>query len=324
MALTTVLSLGAVFLRYIAGEQTVKDTKYMASQDAANIVILRPAMLTSYPWTLLTTTFVEPNFFFLLYGLFALATVGSFLERQWGTRGYVQVVAVLAIVPVVVATAIVVCIGVAREDSVILYDNRIGGLSALLSGLTVGLKQLVPEHTVKLFRGRLGFRMNDLPGFYTLIFPIIYTLLDDLPSVILVNVGFLAAFVFLRFYRYESNGGVRGDRSEAFAFCTFFPEFVRPVVRRLDGVVYWLAVKLRLVASEDGYRQAAEVDLDLDQFSPSGGPLEVVVTGGSDVDESAEVADRRRALAAKVLDMRLGSGGNKTSSVSASALAGAN
>ncbi|KAJ1862130.1 hypothetical protein LPJ73_000840 [Coemansia sp. RSA 2703] len=303
MGLTSLLSVGTMVARWRA-----EDWATQWDSDPARFVQLRTGLVTRYPWTLATTTFVEPNVLLLLYGLCMLATVGRFLEQQWGTRGYLQFLLVLSLVPTLVAMAALFLLSFVRDDQTVLYSVAVGGLAGVLSGFTVGLKQLAPDYTVKVFRGALALRVNDLPGLYTLVFPILFTLLGQPGGVLLVNLGFFVAFVFLRFYR--RSGSVRGDRSAAFAFCSFFPEFAQPVVRRISDVVYRVAVACGLITSEEGYLQQ---DVGL-------GSLDVRVEGPAQFADLEEVvaedqpaeglaaeaeAERRRALATKVLDMRL-------------------
>ncbi|KAJ1643469.1 hypothetical protein LPJ64_004757 [Coemansia asiatica] len=309
MAATSALSLGTMLVRYRGAADTSDWTT-----DAGRYVQARPGLLLSYPWTILTTSFVEPGIVLLVYGLGMLATVGGFLEQQWGTRGYVNFLLVLAVAPTITASLAVFILHLVRGTSDVLYTTTVSGLAGILAGFTVGLKQLAPDYTVKLFRGSFGFRVNDLPGFYTLVFPIVFTLMGDLGGVLLVNVGFFEAFVYLRFFK--RTGSVRGDRSEAFAFSSFFPEFVQPVVRRVSTAVYSAAVACRVITSEEGYQQAIDLEavgpVSPDAEPVASGPVQfaeldaVVASDGPSLTEDSD-AERRRALATKALDMRLGS-----------------
>ncbi|KAJ1826855.1 hypothetical protein LPJ56_001975 [Coemansia sp. RSA 2599] len=310
MAAASVLSLGTMLLRYRSAADSSDWTT-----DPGRYLQLRPGLLLSYPWTLLTTSLIESSVLLLVYGLCVLATVGSFLEQQWGTRGYVYFLGVLAIAPTITASLAVLILSMVKGSSDVLYSTMVSGMAGVLAGFTVGLKQLAPDYTVKLFRGAFGFRVNDLPGFYTLVFPIVFTLMGDLGGVLLVNIGFFEAFVYLRFYK--RTGTVRGDRSEAFAFSTFFPEFVQPVIRRISTAVYSAAVACKVITSEEGYQQAIDLEaarpVHPDAEPAASGPaqfadLEAVVSTDSPTQTEDPDADRRRALATKALDMRLGSG----------------
>ncbi|KAJ2333481.1 hypothetical protein GGI00_002307 [Coemansia sp. RSA 2681] len=308
-----VLSLTAILLRFrsTVDLDSGSDPSYLASQDPARLLILRPGFIASYPWTILTSAFVETNVVFLLFGLAALVAVGSFLERQWGARSFGLFVLVTTTVPALTAALVAIALYAVRGSahSGILYATHIGGLAGLVSGFAVGLKQLMPEYSVKLFGGALSFRMNELPGVYTLVAPIMFTLLGDLGSVLLVNIGFLEAFVYLRFYRRE--GSLSGDRSEAFAFATFFPEFAQPLIGRLSNALYGAAVACKLITSDEGYRQQ-NADLEAGR----GGDDHELRAASAPVAMPEDLdADRRRAIAAKALDMRLGSTGPPSSTI---------
>ncbi|KAJ2444424.1 hypothetical protein GGF42_006308 [Coemansia sp. RSA 2424] len=308
-----VLSLTAILLRFrsTVDLDSGSDPSYLASQDPARLLILRPGFIASYPWTILTSAFVETNVVFLLFGLAALVAVGSFLERQWGARSFGLFVLVTTTVPALTAALVAIALYAVRGSahSGILYATHIGGLAGLVSGFAVGLKQLMPEYSVKLFGGALSFRMNELPGVYTLVAPIMFTLLGDLGSVLLVNIGFLEAFVYLRFYRRE--GSLSGDRSEAFAFATFFPEFVQPLIARLSNALYGAAVACKVITSDEGYRQQ-NADLEAGR---GGDDQELRAASAPVAMPEDSDADRRRAIAAKALDMRLGSTGPPSSTI---------
>ncbi|KAJ1956469.1 hypothetical protein EC988_001334 [Linderina pennispora] len=304
-----VFSSASLLLRLRVEPAISDDPIHLAGLDPARFLLLRPGFIISYPWTVVTTAFVEPNIAFMLCGLAVLVTVGGFLERQWGPRHYALFLLVVGVVPVVTAVLAVIIVCTVRADSTLLYTTQIGGLAAMVSGFTVGLKQLIPDYNVKLFRGSVGFRMNDLPGFYTLVAPIMFTLLGRLGGVLLVNIGFFEAFVYLRFYKRD--GPIHGDRSDAFAFGTFFPEFAQPVVRRIANGVYWAAVKCRLVMSDEGYQQA--IDLE------SGVPVRTNPETGEVLVGEESDKDRRRALAARALEARLENMDTASSSAAAAA-----
>ncbi|KAJ2081302.1 hypothetical protein H4R24_002420 [Coemansia sp. RSA 988] len=295
------LSVAVLLLRLrdaSKGEDHDSDSLGSASVDPARYLVLRPGFVVNYSWTLITAAFVEPNPVFLLCGLLTLVTIGSFLERQWGLRSYAAFLLIVAVVPALTATGLMILFYALGGGAELLYKTQIGGMAGVLSGFTVGLKQLVPDYNVKLLRGKIGFRVNDLPGVYTLIAPILFSILGDLGGVLLVNIGFIESFVYLRFYK--RTGTVRGDRSEAFAFCTFFPEFIQPVIKWLSDIVYRLAVACKVITSDEGYRQQQQ-DVELEAGGIGRRAVEEVQSGSETSD-----ADRRRALAAKALDMRLG------------------
>ena len=57
--------------------------------------------------------------------------------------------------------------------------------------------------------------------------------------------GTATAWTYLRFYQ-KRDQGLRGDMSEGFAFATFFPELLHPVLSTLGGFVYHLLVSVKV------------------------------------------------------------------------------
>lgn len=67
-----------------------------------------PALSAAYPWTLVTSTFVEQNIFTLAITLATLFYGGKYLERAWGSAEFVKFLLVVAAVPNVLASAVYV------------------------------------------------------------------------------------------------------------------------------------------------------------------------------------------------------------------------
>jgi hypothetical protein len=127
-------------------------------------------------------------------------------------------------------------------------------------------------------------------------------------SFFLVTTGFLASWIYLRFYKpafpdVEASQPfpLRGDASETFAFSEFFPEPAKPFVAAFSNQIYSILVSLKICTP------FSEADVSAsrgDTFMQRGTP-------GSARAE----AERRRALALKALDQRLHAataGGSKT------------
>ncbi|NWW31162.1 TM115 protein, partial [Panurus biarmicus] len=91
----------------------------------------------------------------------------------------------------------------------------------------------------------------------------------------------------LRFYQRHSRG--RGDMSDHFAFATFFPEILQPVVGLVANLVHSMLVKVRLCR-----KTVKRYDV--------GAPSSITISlPGTDPQD----AERRRQLALKALNERL-------------------
>jgi hypothetical protein len=87
---------------------------------------------------------------------------------------------------------------------------------------------------------------------------------------------------------------MRGDASDTFAFAEFFPGPVKPVVAAFSEQIFNVFVAMRLCTP---FSQG-------DGFAAHGSSYQRGASGGSGGGVRAE-AERRRALALKVLDQRL-------------------
>lgn len=69
---------------------------------------LIPQLSLVYPWTLLTTTFVENNVFTLAIAALTLYHGGRYLERAWSSREFAKFLLVSALLPNTLCFAVMV------------------------------------------------------------------------------------------------------------------------------------------------------------------------------------------------------------------------
>jgi membrane associated rhomboid family serine protease len=69
---------------------------------------LIPQLSLTYPWTFLTTTFVESNIFTLSVAGFTLFNGGRYLERAWSSREFGKFLLVTSLVPNVLSFAVLI------------------------------------------------------------------------------------------------------------------------------------------------------------------------------------------------------------------------
>lgn len=180
----------------------------------------------------------------------------------------------------------------------------IAGTISIQISFLVAFSQLIPAHTVTLFRGILSLRVPRFPLVYLGLVTILsLTPLLSSASFWLALFGFLTSWTYLRFYKtvfpdLESSQGssLRGDASETFAFAEFFPAAVKPAVAVFADQVFEAFVAMKLCSP---FSQA-------DMTAARG---ENFVQRGTPGSARAE-AERRRAIALKALDQRLHAAGS--------------
>lgn len=272
---------------------------------------LVPGQCLFYPWTFITSTFVERNIFTLTVNGLAVAFGGRYLERAWGSKEFAMVVLITAIIPNLIAIPVyVLWAGITGEKERAL--TQISGGIALQALFLCAFKQLVPEHTVSVFKGFVKMRVKHFPAIFLLVNTLSGPILGTDVAAILAWVGLITSWTYLRFYKRQpdlsgtstSGEGLRGDASETFAFAMFFPDVMQPPVAAFSNQVYNVMVAIGVCTPfsmediESGNQQAAA-------RGEAGLPSLLNNAGRGRGGGKREEAERRRALALKALDQRL-------------------
>lgn len=281
---------------------------------------LIPELSVLYPWTFLTTTFVESNIFTLGIACVTLYQGGRYLERAWSSREFAKFLLVASLIPnILTFVALLLFYMFTQNDEWTLLT--IAGTIPLQISFLVAFSQLVPAHTVTIFRGLLSLRVPRFPVLYVLaVIALAMTPLLTAASVLLSIFGFLTSYTYLRFFKSvfpdldsSQTTSLRGDASETFAFAEFFPGPLKPLVAAISDVVFNLLVSVHLCTPFS----AADISA---RASSSGAGGEGYLHHQRSVPGSTRAeAERRRALALKALDQRLHAAAANAASRSAAA-----
>ncbi|KAG8740530.1 hypothetical protein FRC10_004180 [Ceratobasidium sp. 414] len=263
--------------------------------------------------------FVETRVIELILSLLVVPPSLRYLERLWGS------IETAKFIFVTVVASNVIAVGLSWIEYIVLGNAELflfgmvyRGQSALQTGILVAFTQLIPEHQIQVF-GVLKIRVKSLPMAYVT-FSNIMCIIGYQAPFILIQFGWLVSWVWLRFYKRTvlegSLGGVttHGDRSETFAFVSWFPPFAQYVpisihfatseappllfytskpVSILSNFVYNNAVRFKLVHPSGS-------------SGPEGNDLEMGNGGYAPLPGGARAeAERRRAMALKALDQRM-------------------
>ncbi|KAH3680066.1 hypothetical protein WICPIJ_008403 [Wickerhamomyces pijperi] len=282
---------------------------------------LIPNYTLSHPWTLITSIFIDTSFwrFCLSFGLLIIS--GRFIERSWSSVELLRFICIVCSITnlLTVLSVIVLNFTFGLEFFNIPID---GNLSLLVSFLVV-FKQLIPEHSIILFKGTVHARVKHLP-FATLSLITVGCLISGSAVVLLQSwLGFVVAWSYLRFYQSNvvdpllpSNSvGIQrsqGDASETFALIHFFPALTHPVLSPLFTVVYDGLSSVGIVP------QFNEQEVEQGNLIANRRLTGQAVSSRADAD-SRNAAERRRQVALKVLEERIGNTAASDSAASASA-----
>ncbi|KAF2209350.1 hypothetical protein CERZMDRAFT_114031 [Cercospora zeae-maydis SCOH1-5] len=305
-------SLNAV-LRTAAWRQSLASNSsaanYLTSPRwAVPFLVCVPTTSLRYPWTLLTAALVENNIVSLVISSAVVFFGGRYLERAWGTHEFAKFILAVTLIPNLI-TFLLYAMWHAFVPAPE-YPTPLNGQVALAAGFLVSLKQLVPEHTVSIFKGVVSMRLKHAPAVFVLGNMISGPLLGTDTAFWLSLFGFFTSWIYQRWLRVTTlstaategaDTVIVGDASDTFSFVAFFPDVLHALLSPICDGIYRALVQLRLcppfseAAIEAGNENAASrAEGVLPSFTNS--------RGGS--GRRAE-AERRRAIALKALDQRL-------------------
>ncbi|KAI3338414.1 eukaryotic integral membrane protein-domain-containing protein [Ustulina deusta] len=286
----------------VLGLQSLASILIHRARPGSGLVIewltLVPQLSLFYPWTFLTTTLAEENLTSLAIAGVTLFNGGRYLERAWSSKEFAKFLLVVSLVPNFLCFLLLVTMfTLTRNEDWTL--TTINGTIPLQIAFLVAFSQLVPAHTVTLFRGVLSLRVPRFPLIYIALVAVAnLTPWISGASLPLAVLGFLTSWTYLRFYKTvfpdldsSQPSSMRGDASETFAFSEFFPAPAKPFIAALADQVFTMLVAARVCTP---FSQADISAAHGNNFHQRAAP------GGVRAE-----AERRRALALKVLDQRL-------------------
>ncbi|KAG9246902.1 eukaryotic integral membrane protein [Calycina marina] len=279
--------------------------RYPQWMTGADVVVpyitLVPSLSLIYPWTFLTTTLVENNIFTFVIAGITLFYGGRYLERAWTPIEFAKFLVVASLIPNALTFGTLVFL-FAITGNMHWTLTSINGTIPLQISFLVAFSQLVPAHTVTLFRGVISLRVPRSPLIHvlTIIILSLTTILSS-ASFFLVTNAFMTSWIYLRFYKTtlpdletSQPSILRGDPSETFAFAEFFPDPVRPAIATLSAQVYQVLVTAKICTPFAQQDLGAARSEAYGQRGAGGAP------GGARAE-----AERRRARALQHLDQRL-------------------
>ncbi|ANB11725.1 hypothetical protein AWJ20_4546 [Sugiyamaella lignohabitans] len=248
-----------------------------------------------YPWVLITSSLVETNLVSCLLATVTLIYGGRYCENIWGSTELARFLIIMTAVPNLIAYVFLSVMhwlvyrnrSVEDDPSLDSFKETVCGTTAVVAAFLVAFKQLVPEHMIVMFKGRIRLRVKRLPFLFVTSNTLAGILGYDLFAY-MAWIGFLTSWIYLRFIRISyadpllpfslgsmspaaasspsasspSNQGtsffsnppstaagikVRGDASDSFAMATFFPEPFSLIVEAISDHMFRALVNLRIL-----------------------------------------------------------------------------
>nr|GME00894.1 rhomboid-like protein 19 [Ipomoea batatas] len=239
-----------------------------------------------FAWNLITAGYVEQSIYGVVVSTVGLLFIGKMLQPIWGAKEFLMFIFIVNFLTAVcVFITAISFYYVTREESYLYLP--ISGFQGVLYGLLVGVKQIMPDQELPF----LKLRAKWLPTLALLVsIAISFFTVDSVSYLPTLVFGTYIGWVYLRYWQRKPETKLKGDPSDEFAFSTFFPEFLRPVIDPIAAIFDRMLCGKRSEASneETGYT------LGVATLLPGSDPIE---------------ASRRRERGARALEERLAAEG---------------
>ncbi|KAI3470455.1 hypothetical protein Pfo_027118 [Paulownia fortunei] len=248
---------------------------------AVSYLALIPAKTIPFAWNLITAGYIEQSIYGLVISTIGLLFIGKLLEPIWGSREFLKFIFVVNFLTSGCVFVTAISLYYITTQETYLY-MPISGFQGVLSGLLVGIKQIIPDQELSL----LKIKAKWLPSLALMVSVVVSFFTTDsasyLPTLIF---GTYIGWIYLRYWQRKPETNLRGDPSDEFAFSTFFPEFLRPIIDPVATIFERLLCGRRSESSDES----------------RGYTLGGTLLPGSDPIE----ASRRRERGARALEERL-------------------
>lgn len=259
-------------------------------------------------WTFITAGPFETSLGMGAVNLLAFVVAGPCMERLWGSR--ILAVFVLWMDVLVLVTAFALMIGVYAVSELEQFVFRpLCGFSGVNAALAVAMKQrmteqpLLPIPDVPILH---RLQCQHLPALICTAAVLLWmTGWMNGKEVMLIWLGTLFSFLYLRFYFKDPDTGAVGDMRHDFAFSTLFPDILglRGVVNLVLTVPFHAAMRAGFFS--DALKSATGLPGVGSATSPSPSDASALLVGTANLRAVDPQAERRRILAIKAIDEKL-------------------
>lgn len=199
---------------------------------SVDYLALIPARTIPFAWNLITSGYIEQSVHGVIISAIGLLFIGKLLEPIWGSREFLKFIFVVNFLTSLCVFVTAISLYYVTRQENYLY-MPLSGFLGVLSGFFVGIKQIIPDQELSL----LKIKAKWLPSLSVLLSVVVSFFTAEpakyLPTVIF---GTYMSWIYLRYLQNNPETKHRGDPSDEFAFSTFFPEFLRPVINPIASI----------------------------------------------------------------------------------------
>ncbi|KAJ7970431.1 rhomboid-like protein 19 [Quillaja saponaria] len=248
-ALSGVTSLVSGFTRLCKGLAVVLVGGHIVVQlfpSAITYIALIPARTIPFGWNLITGGYIEQSIYGVIVSSIGLLFIGKLLEPIWGSKEFLKFIIVVNFL-----TSVCIFITAIALYYITMQENYLYmplcGFYGVISGLLVGIKQIIPDQELPL----LKIKAKWLPSITLLLsIAISFWTLESATYLPIIIFGIYTSWIYLRYWQRKPETKLKGDPSDDFAFSSFFPEFLRPVIDPMASIFHRILCR-RSDASDD-------------------------------------------------------------------------
>lgn len=306
----SVSSLLLFFLKYRMYKGLIQSGETDINLDDIIVPYLQliPNHTLLHPWTVVTSIFLETRVWKYFLSIVVIFFAGKFIERSWSSKELIKfVVFIGGVTNLLVSLSLILANIIFKLHY---FNVPVDGNVSLLVSFLVVFKQLIPEHSLVLFKGTVHARVKHIPFLTLLVLSFLSIITLQATPFLQSWIGFLVSWSYLRFF--QSNiidpllpqpndvigvQRLKGDASETFSLVHFFPDVLAPILSPVFDQFYELFVQLGLLNRFN--------DTEIEQSNLIANRR---LTGQqqSQQTDARTAAERRRQVALKVLEERIG------------------
>ncbi|KAL5652801.1 hypothetical protein ACJX0J_038259, partial [Zea mays] len=229
---------------------------------AATYLTLIPARTIPFAWNLVTAGYIEQTIPGVIVSIVGLLLFGKVLEPLWGAKELLKFIFIVNLsISACVFVTMIVLYYITQEESY-LY-TPVSGFYGVLSGLLVGIKQILPDQELNLFVFKISAKW--IPSIVAFISVAVSFFMKEVMSYLpIILFGIYMSWIYLRYFQRRLEVGLKGDPSDEFSFSSFFPGFLRPILDPIASVFH------KLFCGRSARPEGTGQTLDGSQFPGSG------------------------------------------------------
>lgn len=168
-------------------------------------------------WTAFTFCFLEIHFWEVCVDVIIVGLCGKLIEPLWGAMEMMTFFAIVNFGVAIISALFYLLLYMCTFNEELLFQVHIHGLAGYVAGVTVAVKQMMPDHVImKTPIGKMTNRNIPLTAITLSVVLWLIGLLEG-TNPTMITCGVLVSWIYLRFYQYHTNGS-RGDMADNFVF----------------------------------------------------------------------------------------------------------